>query len=118
MNVKYKIRTLPYRKEDFVQVFSGKPFVINPRASLIHRVSSVCRFFYHGKFSHESVQYWCGNVGRGELVDAPPDGRLLCERCEKMAVKMGEESSSKIAGRHCHVGVMRPIRTCCKDMKN
>ena len=118
MNVKYQIRHLPYRPEDFVQLHTGKPFLINPRASLIHRVRSVVRFFYHGKFSHESAQYWCGNIGRGELVDLPPDGRLLCERCEKLAIKFGEKSASEIAGHHIHVGIMKPSRVCCKDAKN
>ncbi len=102
------------------EVFWDKspPFVVNPRAVLTHRVRFACTYFYHGKFSHHAVNYWCGNIGRGELTDDPPSSRLLCIACEIRAVAAGEKSSKELTGRHVCIGRIKPVRMCCRQENN
>lgn len=97
------------------------PFNVNPRGVLIHRVRLGLSILYHGEHSHDCVHYWCTNQSNGEgvsLTDDPPEGRLLCEICERNAVAAGEPSADELCGRHVHVGVMKAHRTCCRDDKN
>jgi hypothetical protein len=94
------------------------PFVdAAPRGVLIHRVRSACSHLIDGTVDHYSVQYWCGNFGRElKLLAVPPEGRILCERCEAMATAAGKKPADEIAGRHVHRGGVRPYRTCCRDV--
>ena len=101
---------------------SCPPFNVNPRGILIHRVRSGFTFITEdGRKRHSVVRYWCGNSGVGEgasLTENPPKERLLCERCEMLAVAAGEKTADKLAGRHVHVGVVRAHRTCCQHTEN
>jgi len=93
------------------------PFVSNPSAKLIHRVRTL--HTHNGIVSPGRliIDYWCG--GRhycgtdDDLIFEVPNGRIVCERCELMAIAKGELSSSKLAGRHVHVGRMVVKQTCC-----
>lgn len=99
------------------------PFVVNPRAILTHRVKSVRSHFDDltcESHSHYSVDFWCGNGSSGSplLVEIPPEDRLLCARCEEVAVKAGEKSAEELAGRHVHIGELRAKRLCCLNEEN
>lgn len=97
------------------------PFNVNPRGVLVHRVRLGQSITYHGKRTHDCVDYWCGNGAHSEgvsLTDSPPDDRLLCEACERIAVANGEPSSDELCGRHVHIGVLRAHRTCCRNDDN
>jgi hypothetical protein len=98
------------------------PFFENPRGVLIHRV----RALYELKPPYDRepwsiVEYWCGNHGRdcndsGLLFD--PGVKLICARCEAMAVAKGEKTSSQLAGRHVCTGICVPVNTCCPNQTN
>ena len=96
----------------------GKPFFLPDAGVLVHRVRQI-HDHYDGKVrKHSSVLYWCGNVSNhGTFLDRPPKDRLLCERCEMIVKDRGLPSSSKLAGRHVHVGRLRPIQVCCTDQQ-
>ena len=94
------------------------PFLVNPRAVLTHRIRFAHSYFRDGKFSHHTVEYWCGNIGRGEFTDEPPITRLLCAACEIAAVSHGEKWSEELVGRHVCVGGIKPVRLCCKKENN
>jgi hypothetical protein len=97
------------------------PFNVNPNGWLIHRVRYGESHYYRGKFSHDSVTYWCGgqNSGSGiNLTDKHPKDRLLCVGCERKAVAAGEHPADKLAGRHIHLGELRPHRLCCRNEEN
>lgn len=38
---------------------------------------------------------------------------LVCERCEKAAVKAGELAAHELVGRHVHLGHVVAQKTCC-----
>lgn len=92
-----------------------QPFILNDRAVLIHRPRSVTAHSCLGK-SWIAVHNWCGNSFTGSkkftFLDAPPAGRLVCERCESMAVQAGEKSSSELAGHHVCVGKVKAYNSC------
>jgi len=97
------------------------PFNVNPRGVLIHRIKSGCTIINGGKVSHDAIECWCNNMTNGEGVsptDKPPKDRLLCARCEAIAVEHGEPPASKLVGRHMHIGVMKPVRLCCRNEQN
>lgn len=96
----------------------ASPFVDNSRAILAHRP----RYIFTHKISekwktHISVECWCGNSFSGTkkftFLDEPPDNKLLCARCEEMAVKHGQPSSEQLTGRHVHIGRLVPQQLCC-----
>lgn len=94
------------------------PFVENSKAVLIHRPRSVSTHKIGPTYkSHISVRGWCGNHFSGmkkfTFLDAPPEGKLVCARCEKIATKMGEPPSHVLAGRHVHLGHVVALQTCC-----
>ena len=94
------------------------PFVDNARATLIHRPRSGSTYYIH-KNPHIAVQFWCGmsvaaSDGRLSFLDSPPEGRILCERCEAAAIKNGLPSSDELAGKHVHKGRTVAVATCCK----
>lgn len=99
----------------------SKPFVVNPRGLLIHRVASVASVYHgNGSLSHVSVHYWCGNMCNIDkeiihetLHDDPPKTRLLCEFCELKAASAKQKSADKLTGRHVHRGRLRAFQTCC-----
>lgn len=100
------------------------PFFANPRGILTHRVRSITTHLhnYHsyGKPDrHHHVDYCCGGGANSStcegLTDEPPASRLLCERCEQLAIEAGLPSADELAGRHVHVGRVKPFRTCCRD---
>jgi hypothetical protein len=117
MKVKLKIDKWPMNADRHVVHWShALPFVINHRGILIHRVRTAKSHRRHGRHSHDSVGYWCGNGKGGDvikLLELPPADRLLCAYCEARAVAAGEPTADHLAGRHVHVGKLRAIRTCC-----
>lgn len=93
------------------------PFVDNQRATLIHRVRTGSTYNIH-KQPHIAVGLWCGMAITASdnhitFLDAPPDGKILCERCEEMAVKAGLPTSDDLAGKHVHKGRTKAVITCC-----
>lgn len=93
------------------------PFVDNKRAQLIHRPKKVTTYV-HYKFPYLGVKAWCGNTFVGDkftfLADLQPDGKLLCARCEAIALENGLPSAESLVGHHVHIGKLKPIRICCK----
>ena len=96
---------------------SSLPFVENSRGVLIHRPRSGMSFYIH-RSPHIGIGFWCGmhTASDGKNLtfhDAPPDGKILCERCEAAAVAAGLPSADELAGRHVHKGCTKPVITCC-----
>lgn len=62
------------------------------------------------------VEYWCenscnaGDPDDGLLFD--PGEKLICARCEALAVQKKQPTSSELAGRHVCIGVCRPVNVC------
>lgn len=110
-----------YSKRDH-KLWKKTPFFnLNPRGQLIHRSRLVITHSRCGRYSHESVTHWCGNSTSGDGVELSsefPEGRLLCARCEKIAVEAGELPVEKLVGHHVHIGVLRPHRLCCRNDQN
>jgi hypothetical protein len=112
-------------RDDRFQQFNYRqsaPFFENPRGVLIHRVRSLYRLTFQEGRSWFIVDYWCENGARPEEVDDgllfDPGSKLVCARCESLAVAKGEKSSSELAGRHVCTGVCRPVNTCCPNELN
>ena len=98
---------------------SSLPFVVNPRGVLIHRVRAAATHTRDGLYSHDGVRLWCGNQQTGDrfqFFTDPPEDRLLCARCEMLAVAAGEIPADTLAGRHVHKGRLRAERTCCQPV--
>lgn len=99
-----------------------EPFVENTRAVLIHRVRHVGVHKISDKWpAHLAVHAWCGTAYTGlkkfTFLDEPPHGRLLCERCEAIAVKHDQPSAEQLVGRHVHFGKVVAQQTCCDQME-
>ena len=97
---------------------SCSPFVENSMARLIHRPRTVTTHKIGPKYkSHIAIGCWCGNSQTGTtkftFLDAPPEGKILCARCEKKAVKAGLPSADSLAGRHVHIGGVVAVKHCC-----
>jgi len=98
------------------------PFVQNTRGVLIHRPRYVQIFNFH-KSAHMAVGHLCGSGTTGPITEkshikflpTPPDGSIMCERCESFAVTFGMPSASELAGKHVHVGKLKAVITCCKE---
>lgn len=91
------------------------PFYFNPNGILVHRTRWVHDHFYYEKFSHETIGYWCGNLGqRGELLEFVPKEMILCARCESIAASNHLPTAEKLCGYHVHVGGIRAVRHCCQ----
>lgn len=97
---------------------TAPPFNANPRGILAHRIKTVTTHFRNGEFSHLSVDYWCNNCTCGVCLVEDPGDRLLCSRCEGLAVAAGEQPASALGGRHIHVGELRAVRLCCRNDHN
>jgi hypothetical protein len=93
------------------------PFVENKRGVLIHRPTSV-HLYNLNKHAHISVHYYCGNCSSGTknftFIECPPEGALLCARCEAAAIAAGMPSTFAICGRHVHEGRVVAVQTCCE----
>lgn len=97
---------------------SCAPFVENSRGVLIHRPRTGSTFNLHRTGPHVGLGYWCGmhTASDGKnltFLSAPPEGRILCERCETIAVANGLPSADELAGRHVHKGGVVAVVTCC-----
>lgn len=99
---------------------SCEPFVENSRAHLIHRPAYVVRYNLHQK-PHLAVGYLCGNGATGShkftFLASPPEGRLVCVRCEQAAIANGLPSSDELAGRHVCKGEIRAVNVCHENQE-
>lgn len=104
----------------------SKPFLENKRATLIHRPRYIDtirrRKSENGRREGDrwlAIEAYCGSTFTGTdkftFHDTPPEGRIVCERCEMSAIEAKLPSSDKLAGKHVHVGKVMAIRTCCKN---
>lgn len=92
------------------------PFVDNRLAQLIHRPRAVTTYTQFN-YPYIAMSLWCGNSFCGEdkftFSDVVPNnGKLLCARCEAMAVANGLPSADELTGMHVHQGKLVPVRTC------
>lgn len=97
---------------------SCSPFIDNSRAVLVHRPRYVTTHKISDRYKpHIAVELWCGGGFAGgrklAFVDAPPDGKLLCARCEAKAVEAGLPSAAELAGQHVHIGRLVAQQVCC-----
>ena len=94
-----------------------EPFVENSRGTLIHRPRSVSTYNIHPTGPHIGIHLWCGmHVSGGKnftFLAAPPEGRILCERCEAAAVANELPAADELAGKHVHKGRTVAMATCC-----
>lgn len=98
---------------------SCAPFVENARGTLIHRPRSGATYNVHA-YPHVAVNFWCGMTSTSDgknltFLAAPPEDKILCARCEAIAVANGLPSADELAGRHVHVGRTVAVMTCCKE---
>jgi len=96
----------------------SSPFIENTRAILIHRPRFVVTHKISEKYkSHIAIECWCGNSFTGTtkftFLDVPPENKLLCARCESVAVKHGQPSAYELTGKHIHLGRLVPQQVCC-----
>lgn len=95
------------------------PFLENSRAVLIHRPRAVATVSKSAvsKYPYLIAKMWCGNsMVNGEhwtFLAEPPIGKVVCARCEKMAIQAGLYSSDEICGKHVHIGGVKAVITCC-----
>lgn len=98
----------------------SSPFLENTRAVLIHRPRCVTTHKIGDKWgAHIAVACWCGigfaGTHKFTFLDAPPEGKLLCARCEAAAQKAGKPSAEALVGRHVHVGGVKAFQLCCGE---
>ncbi len=116
-------------KDNRCDYFSWKsclPFMENKRGVLIHRPRAVVTInasrLFTKKLPYLAVTHWCGNSVNSEnsftFLNAPPEGKILCERCEVLAVEAGLPSASSLAGRHVHVGGVKAVASCCENIES
>ena len=92
------------------------PFVRSKQGKLIHRVRHAGSYLNEGVYSHDFVSYWCNNgTTSPEWLENPPDGAIVCQHCERIAVEKGERPTDEIVGKHVHIGTLIAIKTCCVD---
>lgn len=104
---------------EFVPWKKAKPFSMSEVGILIHRVHSVRTYLHKDRPHHTHADYWCSNGTNQPLFfDVPLKDRLVCARCEAIAVANGEPSSDAIAGHHVHIGELRAKRLCCPNDDN
>lgn len=98
---------------------SCAPFVENSRGQLIHRPRTGMSYFIH-RNPHIGIGFWCGmgvaTDGKNlTFLASPPEGKILCEKCEAAAIANGLPSADELAGRHVHKGRTKAVRTCCAE---
>lgn len=103
-------------EKSMIQWTAAKPFIENTKAVLIHRPRHVTTHRILGK-SHLAIKCWCGNSFSGTkkftFLDAPPDSKIVCARCEDAAVGAGMLSSEQLVGSHVHTGGVVAVLRCC-----
>lgn len=88
---------------------------------LVHRVRQVSSYWEDGNHTHDIYHYWCAGVGipknnpEAGPSDTVPEGRLLCAVCEERAQAKGRVPADELAGRHVHIGRLKPIQVCCTE---
>ena len=97
---------------------SCAPFIENSRGILIHRPRNGVTFNNLSKGPHVAIHYFCGMSMASDgknltFLAAPPADRILCARCEAIAVANGLPSADELAGRHVHKGGVVAVATCC-----
>jgi hypothetical protein len=97
---------------------SCAPFVENSRGTLIHRPRSVSTYNLHKTGQHVAIFFWCGMGVSSSckiftFLSTPPEGRIVCARCEAAAVANSLPSADELAGRHVHKGRTVAVATCC-----
>lgn len=121
------MQQLPASEEDllhFRQWKKAAPFMVHPRRHLVHRVRRARTYIDgNGKPRHDIAEFWCGATGSGQpvtefLTDKVPKDRLLCARCESVAVSHGQVTAAKLCGRHVCTGRMVVQRQCCQSGEN
>ena len=100
----------------------ASPFVENSRAVLIHRPRHVGTYKIGDKWkAHIAMKCWCGTSFSGSkkftFLNAPPEGKLLCARCEEIATSFGQPSAAALVGHHVHIGKVEAVRLCCNGEK-
>jgi len=83
------------------------PFYISRWGKYIHRVRSATHYTIHGKHSHTSISFWCGNLGsiggervRGTLLYETNENDVHCAICEGKAIGAGQDGARTINGRN------------------
>ena len=117
--MKQPLETRPFDRKHGFPWTSSLPFVDNSRGTLVHRMRYGATYNLHAK-PHVGVSFWCGmaTATSGKqltFLAAPPDDKILCERCEYAAVKAGMPSADELAGRHVHKGRTVAVVTCCTN---
>ena len=121
-DLKLPLKKKAYKKSDFnpIQWHSCLPFVDNKKAILIHRPREVSTYT-HFKYPYLAIKAWCGNHFTGDdkftfMASLDGQDKLLCARCEAIATQNGLPSAEDLTGKHVHIGRLKAIRTCCKDV--
>lgn len=100
------------------------PFLENKRAVLIHRPRAVATVAKSAitRYPYLISTMWCGtsmvHSEHWTFLETPPEGKIVCARCEALAVQNGLPASSELAGKHVHIGGVRAVKYCCKENIN
>lgn len=103
----------------YLQWLSCLPFLENKRAVLIHRPRAVATVAKSAvsKRPYLIATMWCGssmvNSEHWTFLEAPPVEKIVCARCESLAVLSGLPSSASLAGAHVHIGGVKAVKYCC-----
>ena len=103
----------------FINWNSCLPFLENSRGVLIHRPRSVATVAKSAisKTPYMVATMWCGNSmcnsGNWTFLEVPPSNKIVCARCEEMAIQSGLPTSDELAGKHVHKGGVKAFVTCC-----
>lgn len=96
------------------------PFMENSRATLIHRPRAVATVAKSAiqKRPYLIATMHCGtsmvNSEHWTFLSEPPAGKIVCARCEALAVHSGLPTSDELCGRHVHIGGVKAFITCCQ----
>lgn len=115
---KLPLERRPFHTKNGFPWASCAPFIENSRGVLIHRPRHGATYNVH-KYPHVAINFWCGMTVSSDgknltFLAAPPEGKILCARCEAIAVANGLLSADELAGRHVHVGRTVAMATCCE----
>lgn len=99
---------------------SCAPFVENSRGTLIHRPRMGITYNLHKTGPHIAILFFCGmrvsSSGKNlTFLSSPPEGRIVCEKCEEKAIENWLPSADSLAGRHVHKGKTIAVATCCEN---
>lgn len=114
-----KIKPHPTHIGKVLHWLSCAPFIENKHGTLIHRPRTGTTYNIH-KTPHIGFHFWCGMSVTGDdkkfkFLFSPPEGRILCERCEAIATSKGPPSADELAGKHVHKGRTVAVVTCCEE---